>query len=178
MINWKIVTVFVCIFLAGGIAGGFVGMRIGHTNYHKGSPFSAESKEQRRRPVEDWSKRFDHDLIHRVGVTPEQRAKMEPLIQETRANFRHLREQSFQKAGEIAQKFDEQISALLTEEQKPKYQQLVNERNERLKHMEPDRMRMPKPGFPPPGPPPEAPGGSVPPPDQPPAEEGPQPAKP
>lgn len=153
-------------------------MRIGCMEDRKFPTFSHDSKDNRKQPVEEWSQRYKRDLYTRVGITEEQFAKIEPLIKQAQVDFRRLREQSFQKVSEVAQKFDQTVSALLTEEQKPKYQQLIIERLERIKKMDRDRMRPPKGDAPPDRPPPPPPnGGDVPPPPPGPETDQPKPAR-
>lgn len=158
MITWKTAFILIAIFLAGSIAGGFVGARIACAKApHR--PSSKEFREPPRRPVEEWSRRFEHEVIKRVGVTPEQWSRLEVLVQKAQADFRHLREQSFQKAGEVTEQFDRDVMAVLTPEQQPKYQELIKERQDRLKKIEAERFsRARAPGMePPPATPPAMP---------------------
>lgn len=133
MFNGKAVLIFLCIFLAGGVAGGFVGMRIGCNQTAKKPEPSAQVSAQPRRPIEEWSKRFQKDFATKVGVTPEQQIQLDPLIQAAQVEFRSLREHFGQKAADITERLDAQVMELLTPEQKPKYEQMIKERQERLK---------------------------------------------
>lgn len=133
MFNGKAVFIFLCIFLAGGVAGGFVGMRIGCNKTGKKQEPSAQVQNQPRRPVEEWSKRFQKDFGTKVGITPDQQALLDPLIQTAQVEFRRLRDQFGTQAADVTERLDGQVMALLTPEQKPKYEQLIKERQERLK---------------------------------------------
>lgn len=133
MPNGKAVFIFLCIFLAGGVAGGFLGMRIGCNQSNKKPEPSAQVQNQPRRPVEEWSKRFQKDFASKVGVTPEQQTQLDPLIQATQVEFRGLREHFGQRAADLTERLDAQVMELLTPEQKPKYEQMIKERQERLK---------------------------------------------
>lgn len=156
MINWKTVSLLSSIFAAGLIAGTFVGMRVACSPRHHQN-LIRDRHDDSKRPVEAWSKRFQRDMTERVGVTAEQSAKLEPLVQQAQTDLRTFRTQAFQKMEEMAAQFDENVLRLLTEEQKPKYEQLVKERKERLKSMDASRggrlLRLPG-GEPPPPPPP------------------------
>jgi len=174
MFNGKAVFIFLCIFLAGGVAGGFVGMRIGCNQNSKKPEPSAQVQNQPRRPVEDWSKRFQKDFVTKVGITPEQQTQLDPLIQAAQVEFRSLREHVGQQAADLTERLDGQVMELLTPEQKPKYEQMIKERQERLKKkMDDERAarggdRPHKPGGPPlPSgenmPPPPPPPGTPPP---------------
>jgi len=157
MLNWKAALIFICIFLAGGVAGGFVGMRVACDKGGKKPEPSAQTQSPPRRPVEEWSKRFQKDFATKVGITPEQQAQIDPLVQAALIEFRQLREQFGQHAADVTEKLDSQIIALLTPEQKGKYELIIQERHERMKRMEAERAargdRPPKPGGPPAPPP-------------------------
>jgi Spy/CpxP family protein refolding chaperone len=154
MLNWKAVFIFICIFLAGGVAGGFVGMRVGCNKNTKKTEPSTQTQSPPRRPVEEWSKRFQKDFATKVGITPEQQVQIDPLIQAAQVEFRQLREQFGQHAADVTERLDGQIIALLTPEQKVKYEQIITERHERMKKMEAERAARgdhpPKPVGPPP----------------------------
>ncbi len=165
MFNRKAVFIFLCIFLAGGVAGGFVGMRIGCNQGKKKPEPSAQVQNQPRRPVEEWSKRFQKDFVTKVGVTPEQQAQLDPFIQAAQVEFRSLRGQFGQQAADLTEHLDGQVMEILTPEQKPKYEQMIKERQDRLKKkLEDERAARgehpPVPGSPPPGTPPPVPTGS------------------
>jgi uncharacterized membrane protein len=171
MFNGKAVFIFLCIFLAGGVTGGFVGMRIGCNKTGKKPEPSTQVQSQPRRPVEEWSRRFQKDFVTKVGITPEQQTQLDPLIQVAQVEFRQLREHFGQQAADVTERLDGQVMALLTPEQKTKYEQIIKERQERLKKMEAERAaradRPPKPDGQPSGgkqPPPPPSAEKLPPP--------------
>ncbi|MFT3867338.1 MAG: hypothetical protein QM715_02460 [Nibricoccus sp.] len=154
MFNGKAILIFLCIFLAGGVAGHFTGLRMACEKGNRKTEPTTQVQNQPRRPVEEWSARFQKLFIEKVGITPEQKAQLDPFIQTAQAEFRQLREQSFHEMGNITEKLDAQVMALLTEEQKPKYQQLIIERQERFKKKEAERAAAMARGDRPPPPPP------------------------
>jgi len=167
MINWKATFVFLCIFLAGGVAGGFVGLRIGCTKATKQPEPTAQAQNPQRRPIDEWTKRLKKEFISRLVITPEQEAKLDPVFQEAQAELRVYREQFSEQTNVVQQKLDAKLMSLLTDEQKIKYEQLIKERQERKKKMDAERAAAaargespPKPGGPPPG----TPGEKLPPP--------------
>jgi len=153
MFNGKAILIFLCIFLAGGVAGHFTGLRVACEKGNKKSETTAQVQNQPRRPVEEWSMRFQKLFAEKVGITPEQKTQLDPFIQTAQAEFRRVREQSFHEMGDITDKLDAQVMALLTDEQKPKYEQLITERQERFKKKEAERAAAVARGEPPPGPP-------------------------
>jgi Spy/CpxP family protein refolding chaperone len=184
MFNGKAILIFLCIFLAGGVAGHFTGLRLGCAQEKKKPEPTAQVQNQPRRPVEEWSVRFQKLFVEKVGITPEQKTQLDPFIQTAQTEFRRVREQSFQEMGNITEQLDAQVMALLTDEQKPKYDQLIKERLERFRKKdaeraaaaaaaargEPPPQRGDRPPMPPPGEktlPPTAPPTTPPPPPAP-----------
>lgn len=157
MINWKATLIFLCIFLAGGVAGGFVGMRIGCNKAKVKPEPTAQAQNPQRRPIDEWTKRQKKEFIERLSIPPEQEAKLDPVFQDAQAELRVYREQFSEQTNVVMKKLDGQLMALLTDEQKSKYEQLIKERQERKKKMDADRAAAAARGDRPPGPPP--PGG-------------------
>jgi len=169
--NWKAALVFLCIFLAGGVAGAFVGMRVACLK-EKGRPAPfADGPPFPRRPIDDWSKRKQKEFSTRLELTPAQQTKTEVLFQEAQSELRQVREHSFQQATEITSRLEAQIMDLLSPEQRPKFTQLIKEREERQKKAAAERAaaggryeRPSRPSEPPPGLPPGEPSPEGPPP--------------
>jgi uncharacterized membrane protein len=132
--NWNAALIFLCIFLAGGVAGAFIGMRIVCTKTTS-KPASLVGGQQAtvRRPIDDWSKRKQKEFATRLGLTPEQQTKTETLFLDALEELRQVRERSFQQTSEITSRLEAQTMDLLTAEQRPKFLQIVKEREERQK---------------------------------------------
>ena len=132
--NWKAALVFLCIFLAGGVAGAFVGMRIVCVKAKNKAAFRGEGlPPPPHHPIDDWAKRKQKEFISRLELTPEQQIKTDALLQEAQIEFRKVREHSLQQIGEIASHLDAQIMSLLSAAQQSKFQQIIKEREERLR---------------------------------------------
>jgi hypothetical protein len=159
MFNGKAILIFLCIFLAGGVAGHFTGLRMACEQGKKKPEPTAQVQNQPRRPVEEWSVRFQKLFVEKVGITPEQKIQLDPFIQTAQTEFRRVREQSFQEMGNITEKLDAQVMVFLTEDQKPKYDQLIKERLERFRKKDAERAAAAARGEAPnrPGPPPPPP---------------------
>lgn len=157
MFNGKAILIFLCIFLAGGVAGHFTGLRMACQQGNKKPEPTAQAQSQPRRPVEEWSNRFKKEFSTRVGITPEQQSSIDPLVVEAQVEFRHLREHYGQQAADVSERLESHVMMLLTDEQKPKYQQMINERLERFRKKEAERAAAAAAaaarGEPPPGPP-------------------------
>lgn len=152
MFNGKAVLIFLCIFLAGGVAGHFTGLRVACQKDGKKPEPTAQAQNQPRRPVEEWSNRFKKDFTTRVGVTPDQQAQIDPIVAEAQAEFRVLREHFGQQAADVTDRLDAQVLKLLTEEQRPKYELMIKERQERFKKKEAERAAAAARADHPPGP--------------------------
>jgi len=132
--NWKAALIFLCIFLAGGVAGGFVGVRIACTKAKSQPVPTAQGQQQpQRRPIDDWSKRKQKEFTQRLGLTPDQQAKIEILFQDTQTELRRVREHAFQQTAEITDRLDAAIMDLLSSAQRPKFEQMIKERQEQQK---------------------------------------------
>lgn len=160
MINWKATLVFLCIFLAGGVAGGFVGLRIGCNIAKVKQEPTAKAQNMQRRPIDEWSKRLKTEFITRLEIPPEQEAKLDPVFQAAQAELRVYREQFSEQTNVVMKKLDSQLMTLLTDEQKSKYEDLIKERQERKKKLEADRAAAATRGDRPP--PPEPPSTGTP----------------
>jgi uncharacterized membrane protein len=132
--NLKAAVVFLCIFLAGGVAGAFVGMRIACTKAKNRPASPGEGyPPPPHHPIDDWAKRKQKEFVTRLELTPDQQIKTSALLQGAQSEFRTVREHSFQQIGAIASRLDAQIMSLLNEAQQTKFQQIIKEREERFK---------------------------------------------
>lgn len=139
MFNGKAALIFLCIFLAGGVAGHFTGLRMACEQDKTKTKPTAQAQTPPRRPIEEWSNRFKKDFNTRVSTTPEQQALIAPVVLAAQAEFRLLREHFGQQAADVSDRLDSQVMKLLTDEQKPKYELMIKERQERFKKKEAER---------------------------------------
>ena len=155
--NWKAALVFLCIFVIGGVAGAFVGLRISCTKVKDRHESKVEGMPPPpHRPIDDWSKRKQKEFVTRLELTPEQQSKTEVLFQDAQTKLRQVRERSFQQTAEITGRLEAQIMELLSPEQQPKFTQMIKEREERQKKAAAERAAAaaaknehpPKPGEP------------------------------
>lgn len=135
----KAALVFLSIFVAGGVTGHFVSLRIACARDAKKTEQPTQVQNQPRRPIEEWSHRFKKDFNARVGVTPEQLEQIEPVVVTAQAEFRRLRDQFGQHAADVTERLDAEVMKLLNDEQKPKYEQMIKERQERFRKKEAER---------------------------------------
>jgi Spy/CpxP family protein refolding chaperone len=120
-LKWKLIAGFLLVFLAGGLTGAFVGAS--HARHfffkfhHRG----------------DISERMRHRLQRELELTPEQVAKISPILDRAAAQLQQMRRDSGQRVREILNETHRQMTPHLTDEQREKLKQ-IEERHRRWHH--------------------------------------------
>ena len=149
---WKMVLVLAGIFIAGGVTGAFVVLRVGH-------PWMA-----RRGGPDQWPANHLKRLSDRLDLRPEQVELIRPILRRNMDELTRVRTESMTEARVIIRRMEQEISAQLTPEQRVKYDLLNQELRERVRRFMPDRPnRPPGLGGPRPEGPPDIPPGGNPP---------------
>ncbi len=120
-LQWKLVAGFLLVFVAGGITGAFVGGAYARHHFfevHHPERIGARMKER---------------LRTELNLTPEQLAKISPIIDKTAVQLRDVRRETGRRVHEILNDAHQQMAATLTEEQRQKLQQ-IEERHRRWRH--------------------------------------------
>ena len=120
-LQWKLIAGFILVFVAGGISGAFLGglyTRHFFLEFHHPELIGARMKERLR-----------SDL----NLTPEQVAKISPIIDKTAAQLRDIRRDTGQRVHQIMAEAHQQIAANLTDEQRQKLHR-IEERRRRWHH--------------------------------------------
>jgi Spy/CpxP family protein refolding chaperone len=120
-LKWKLVAGFFLVFIAGGIAGAALGgwyTRHLISEIHRPSRMGDRMKE-----------RFRTEL----RLTPEQAAKMSPIIDKTTSQLRQMRRDTRRLVHEIIMEAHNEISVTLTDEQRQKLRQ-IEERQRQGRH--------------------------------------------
>ena len=114
------------IFLAGGITGALVAPRFGRTFM---------------RPPD--SKQMSEHMMDRLqsglNLTPEQVAKIKPLVEKTGADMETVRRETSKRVHDRIAQTNAQIALLLTPEQKEKFIKMEAEHRERMARCHPRR---------------------------------------
>lgn len=147
---WKLVLLLTGIFLAGGVAGGFVTLEVGKNMLRK------------RLAPENWGPARLKKLEEQLNLTPEQIERLKPIVRRDVEDMNRLRQQGFQETRRILERMERDIAAVLTPEQKAKFEKLNEEMRERARRMMERRERGEKTERR--GPPPEGKDGPPPPP--------------
>jgi len=120
-LKWKLVAGFVLVFVAGGIAGAALGGWYAHHLFfeiHRPGRVGDRMKER---------------LRTELSLTPEQLAKVSPIVDKTAAQLQEIRRDTGRRVHEIMAEAHKEIAANLTDEQRQKLQQ-IEERHRRWRH--------------------------------------------
>jgi Spy/CpxP family protein refolding chaperone len=120
-LQWKLIAGFILVFLAGGITGAFLGGLYAQHHFfafHQPELIGARMKER---------------LRAELNLTPEQVAKISPIIDKTAAQLRDIRRDTARRVHETIAEAHRQMAVNLTDEQRKKLQQ-IEERHRRWRH--------------------------------------------
>jgi Spy/CpxP family protein refolding chaperone len=156
---WQIILVLIGIFAAGGVAGGFVSLRI------------CRDKLTNRPVPEEWAPKHLKRLHDRLALTPEQDEQIRPIVRRNMEQLNRIRNSSMEETKTVVEGMQREISEKLTPEQRTKFEQM----NRELREMREAREKAEKAKRANPGRPED---GGHPPKDRPPAEGPPPAAKP
>jgi len=115
------------VFLLGAALGGVVGYIFAHYSVSANSPRTAEEK--RAQKVEQ--------LTREANLTPDQRQQLEVILTQLHAEYKAVHEQSDAQIDQARQKSRNQIRAILTPEQKPKFEEFLRKMDEERKRNAP-----------------------------------------
>jgi Spy/CpxP family protein refolding chaperone len=120
-LKWKLIAGFVLVFVAGVIAGAALGGWYAQHlffEFHHPRMIGARMKEQFR---------------SELRLTPEQMAKISPIIDKTDAQLQEVRRDTARRVRDIWMNAHQEIAANLTDEQRQKLQEM-KERHHRWRH--------------------------------------------
>ena len=145
---WKVIVVLLGIFVAGGVTGGFVTLRV------------VRERISNRPMPEEWAPRHLKRLVDRLALTPEQQEQIRPIVRHNMEQLNRLRNQSLAETQMRIESMQRDIAQKLTPEQRVAFEQMnrelreareTRERNERAKRPRPDRRPDAPPQPQPPG---------------------------
>lgn len=106
------------IFVAGGVTGGFVTLRV-----------LREKLAQRPMP-EEWAPRHLKRLVDRLALTPEQQEQIRPIVRHNMEQLNRLRSQSRAETQMRIESMQRDIAQKLTPEQRMTFEQMNRELRE------------------------------------------------
>jgi Spy/CpxP family protein refolding chaperone len=119
------------VFLLGAALGGMIGYGFAHRSV-SAAPASQPEAVRRAQRVEQ--------LTKELSLTSAQAQRLDAIIMQRHAESQALREQTDAQIEKVRQKAREEIRAILTPEQKPKFEDFLRDLDQKRKH-----------GGPPPG---------------------------
>jgi Spy/CpxP family protein refolding chaperone len=122
-LKWKLIAGFILVFVAGGISGAFLGglyARHLFFGFHQPEQIGARMKDR---------------LRAELNLTPEQVAKISPIIDKAALQLREIRQETAGHVHETIAEAHRQMAVNLTDEQRQKLQQ-IEERHRRWRHRE------------------------------------------
>jgi Spy/CpxP family protein refolding chaperone len=111
-LQWKLAAAFLLVFVAGGVTGAFVGGAYARHQFfevHHPERIGARMKER---------------LRTELNLTPEQLAKISPIVDKTTLQLREIRQDTGRRVHQVIAEAHQQMSATLTDEQRQKLQQI------------------------------------------------------
>jgi Spy/CpxP family protein refolding chaperone len=120
-LQWKLIAGFLLVFVAGGITGAFVGGSYARYHFfelHRPERIGGRMKER---------------LRTELNLTPEQLAKISPIVDKTTTQLREIRRDTGRRVHEIIADAHHQMAAQLTDEQRQKLTQ-IEERHRQWRH--------------------------------------------
>jgi Spy/CpxP family protein refolding chaperone len=135
-LKWKLAFACLLVFIAGVMTGLFGGLHMRHL--FLAPPHSGEMPGKMR----------EH-LRHELDLTPEQEAKLGPIIDATSAKLEEIRVETAQRVRKAMEESEQQIAPQLTADQQAKLKKLKEKHHKILKH---HGFTPPPPDGPPPPP--------------------------
>jgi len=118
----------VVVFLLGAIAGGMFGYGFAHRSV---AAASAQTPEPERR-----AKRVEQ-LTRDLGLTADQAKQLDAILLQYHGNAKAIHDQFDAQMGQLRQKGRDEILAILTPEQKPKFEEFLRKKDEERKRNSP-----------------------------------------
>jgi len=110
------------------------GLAVGAYGYKFITQNPASTKANPPRPSPDeWRKQYLHEMETRLKLTPDQIQKLNVLMDETRSRFHEERQKHDGVMKSIRDQQTDKVRAMLTDEQRPEYEKIRVEREQRAK---------------------------------------------
>jgi hypothetical protein len=116
------------VFVSGAVVGA-----LGYRTYN---PPPSSSNTARTPSPEEWRRQYLDELKTRVNLTDEQLKQVVTMLDQTRTRFREVRAKHNQVIKKIGDQYRDDVRAILTPDQVPKYEQFRVERDQRAKQQQ------------------------------------------
>lgn len=119
--KWQVILVFVGVFLAGAVVGSVVSVR-----------YVREMARQRRAP-DQFAPQMMKRFAEHLDLTPEQRAKIIPIVNRCSDSIRTLRRQGLSETAALMERMHEDVSRELNGEQREKLNEMRERQRQRFR---------------------------------------------
>jgi Spy/CpxP family protein refolding chaperone len=126
---WKVILAFTGIFVAGILIGGLVTLRWGK-NFTQRQPMG-----------EQFGPQLMSRLVTQLELTPAQQEKVKPIIDAAAEELKQLRRTTQRTSAAVLVRMQGDIGAVLTPEQRAKFDTQVGQARERIRHFMEERAR-------------------------------------
>jgi Spy/CpxP family protein refolding chaperone len=113
------------VFLVGAAMGAVFGYSFGHRSYAATLNKPLPEPERRAKRVADMTKE--------IGLTPDQSAKVDDIIRTTHEHMKEIREKADKEVDVAREKARNEMRAMLSDQQKPKFEAMVRRMDEERK---------------------------------------------
>lgn len=128
--NWRVIFAFVGIFIAGAVSGLLLAPRVFNHVAERRGPATGRAPAA----VQQLGPQLFRRLTERLNLTEEQREKIKPIEVRTTEDLRRLRRET-QHSTELAlERMQDEISAILTPEQRVQFEEQIARSRERIKN--------------------------------------------
>src|SRR5205085_12000024 len=111
-LKWKLIAGFLLVFIAGGVTGGFLGEAHARRTFFEPS----------RRGI--MGERIRERLKAQLDLTPDQLARISPIIEATASQLDEVRRQTGRRVRELFQDAHRQMASTLTDAQRAKLEKI------------------------------------------------------
>lgn len=123
---WKVLAAFIGVFIAGTVFGGFFALRVDR----RGSPQVRGGQHQ---PVGPLTLRLMRSFADRLDLTAEQKEKLRPVMERAGEDIRRVQQSQFREMGVLVERLQQDISQVLTPEQKVKLETMKQQQRDRMR---------------------------------------------
>jgi Spy/CpxP family protein refolding chaperone len=120
----------VVVFLMGAVAGGMLGYSYGYSHRSVAAASAPLSEPERR------AKRVAQ-MTQELELTSDQAKQLDAILMQRHAEVKTIRDQSDAQLDQVRQRGRDQIRAILTPEQKPKFEEFLKKMDEERKRNTP-----------------------------------------
>lgn len=118
----------VIVFLLGAAAGGMLGYGYAHRSVSAANTPLPETQRRAQRVAQ---------LTQDLGLTSDQAKQLDAILMQRHAEMKAIHEQSDAQMEQLRQKGRDQIRAILTADQKPKFEEFLKKKDAERKHNTP-----------------------------------------